>query len=316
MMSPLWIIGRHSVFLGVENRYMMKKAFLFISALLVLAACKNGSVVQTEVREYADSTSHAFLKMHAELPLPSDAVSSAIRSSLIDVMDGQLSQVSYGEPQRYFPRFDGDAGDTDALLSYYEQQTMKQIAQLSQEDADEREFLIRENDELTAEEREEMLVGFPSWEYDFNLRKVADTLNYVVFLSENYVYMGGAHGGVTGGGYLTYDKKSGSLVEKMLDPACVTDIQPVLVRGLMRYYSEVGAEMPEEEMLEHLQVEGGIIPLPAWTPYPTKEGLVFVYQQYEIASYADGMPSFTVPYAEIKPWLTAEAKSVLSSYRF
>jgi hypothetical protein len=86
--------------------------------------------------------------------------------------------------------------------------------------------------------------------------------------------------------------------------------------ALLGYYSEFGEKMAEEEMRERLQIEGDLIPLPAWTPYPTAEGLCFVYQQYEIASYADGMPAFTVPYAEIKPWLTAEAKSVLSSYRF
>jgi hypothetical protein len=37
---------------------------------------------------------------------------------------------------------------------------------------------------------------------------------------------------------------------------------------------------------------------------------VFTYQQYEIASYAEGMPSFVVPYPDIEPFLTPEAKAL------
>jgi hypothetical protein len=37
---------------------------------------------------------------------------------------------------------------------------------------------------------------------------------------------------------------------------------------------------------------------------------VFVYQQYEIASYAVGMPSFTVAYDKLLPYLTPEARKV------
>ena len=69
--------------------------------------------------------------------------------------------------------------------------------------------------------------------------------------------------------------------------------------------------MSEEELKEHLQLEGDLIPLPAWTPYPTADGLCFVYQQYEIASYADGMPAFTLPFDEVQPYLTPEARAIL-----
>ena len=59
-------------------------------------------------------------------------------------------------------------------------------------------------------------------------------------------------------------------------------------------------------------MENGIVPLPSWTPYPGEDGLVFVYQQYEIASYAAGMPSFVIPYDRIQPFLTEEARRILS----
>ena len=69
--------------------------------------------------------------------------------------------------------------------------------------------------------------------------------------------------------------------------------------------------MTEEALRERLQIEGTLIPLPAWTPYPDGDALTFVYQQYEIACYADGMPSFTLPLEEIDPYLTPAARRLL-----
>ena len=60
-----------------------------------------------------------------------------------------------------------------------------------------------------------------------------------------------------------------------------------------------------------LFIDDRFIPLPSWPLYPSGDGLAFIYQQYEIASYADGMPSFTIPYADIEPYMTPEAKALL-----
>ena len=294
----------------MNTRHLILTGLAALAALLV-TACNAGKPLQTEVRDYADSTAHSFLTLHAELPVPADAAAKAIRGKLVDMMDTQLSQITFGEPQRYFPRFEGNTDDTEALMAYYQDQTLSLIGRLSQEDADERERYIREDGDLSEEEKAEILANSPAWGYEFNLKKIADTLGYVVFQSQNYIYQGGAHGGITGDGYLTFNRKTGRYIEATVDPACTAAIQPLLVKGLLGYYSEFGEKMAEEEMRERLQIEGDLIPLPAWTPYPTAEGLCFVYQQYEIASYADGMPSFIVPFDEIQPFLTAEAKQVL-----
>lgn len=291
------------------------KTLHFLLAAAALAACLSCSksqALQTEVRDYADSTAHSYLTMHAELPIPADAASKAIRKSLIDMMDSQLSQIAPGEPQRYFPPFEGNPDDTEALLGYYKDQTLAQIGKLSQDDADERERYVREDEELSEEQKAEILSNIPSWGYDFKLEKIIDTTAYVVFQSLNYIYMGGAHGGVTGEGFLTFDKKTGQQVKQMLDPACVGEIQPLLIKGLTGYYAECGYQMSEEELKQHLMLEGDLIPLPAWALYPTTDGLNFVYQQYEIASYADGMPSFTLPVEDVQAWLTPEAKAILN----
>ena len=226
-------------------------------------------------------------------------------------MDEQLSHIGTYEEERQFPAFKGDADKTESLLTYYRDKALEVLGKLSQEDFEERVNSIEENDGLTDEQRKEILDDMPGWEYDFGLLKERETDEYVVFLSQDYVYLGGAHGGVTGRGSLTFDKKDGHLVEQFLDPTCLDAIQPLLRKGITAYFSEDDNEISPEELDNYLFLESGVIPFPAWTPYPDEDGLVFTYQQYEIASYAAGMPNFTVPYEDLRPYLTPEAKALL-----
>ena len=291
------------------------RKFLAVGLAIVAAvACRpsGGKDVKTELREYEDSTAHADLSIKAELPVPGQgAVSERIRMALVEVMDEQLSHLGTYEENRLFPAFDGRADDTDALMEYYRGKALEAIGKQAQEDYDERVASIEENDGLTDEERAEILSDMPGWEYDFSLLKNRETDRYVVFLSEDYVYLGGAHGGIIGRGGLTFDKKEGLLVERFLDPACLDAIQPLLRKGLTDYFKDGDMEITPEELDNVLFLESGTIPFPAWTPYPGENGLVFTYQQYEIAAYAAGMPNFTIPYDEILPYLTPEAKLLI-----
>lgn len=291
------------------------RKFLAVGLAIVAAvACRPSGVkdVKTELREYEDSTAHADLSIKAELPVPGQgAVSERIRMALVEVMDEQLSHLGTYEENRLFPAFDGRVDDTDALMEYYRGKALEAIGKQAQEDYDERVASIEENDGLTDEERAEILSDMPGWEYDFSLLKNRETDRYVVFLSEDYVYLGGAHGGIIGRGGLTFDKKEGLLVERFLDPACQDAIQPLLRKGLTDYFKDGDMEITPEELDNVLFLESGTIPFPAWTPFPGENGLVFTYQQYEIAAYAAGMPNFTIPYDEILPYLTPEAKLLI-----
>lgn len=292
----------------------VKTIFAIGLAIAAAVACRpsGGKDLKTEVREWADSTRSAHLSMQVELPVTGQgAVADRIRTALVEVMDEQLSHIGSYEEGRLFPAFEGDAGQTDALLTYYRTQALESIDKFAQEDMDERFKIIDEDEDLSDEEKKEILASFAGWEYEFNLLKDRETDKYVVFLSQDYVYLGGAHGGVTGRGGLTFGKKDGVLVDKMLDPACLDAIQPLLRKGLTKYFSDEDMEITQEELDNYLFLETGVVPFPAWTPYPSEEGLVFTYQQYEIAAYAAGMPEFTVPYADILPYLTPEAKALL-----
>ena len=282
-------------------------------ALLAVAACRPGAVrdLKTETLHDEDSTAHASLSIEAELPVPGQgAAADRIRATLIEVMDEQLSHIGTYEEGRLFPAFEGDTNDSAALLKYDRDKALEAIGKLSQEDYDERVESIEENDGLTDAERAEILAGMPGWEYSFSLLKTRETDRYVVFLSEDYIYLGGAHGGILGRGGLTFNKENGRLVEHFLDPACLDAIQPLLRKGLTDYFSDTDAEITPEELDNYLFLESGVIPFPAWTPFPSDDGLVFTYQQYEIAAFAAGMPNFTIPYDDLLPYLTPEAKKL------
>ena len=291
---------------------LCKNLLLAAAAAFLAVSCNTANQpVRTEHKALADSSQYARVSMDIELPVAKPGAAEAIRSTLLSVLYRQMSCLSFESDESSYPAFSGDEGDTGAVLDYLKTETMKVVAEASGLDTAARAEYIMEDPETTKEEKEAMMAEYPGWEYDYTIKKIADKGSYAVFQSENYLYMGGAHGGVTGKGAMTFDKKDGHLVESLLIPGCTEAIQPLLVKGLLGYYKDADVEMTREELLDHLFIEGGIIPLPAWTPYPGEDGVVFTYQQYEIASYAEGMPSFSIPYGEIKPFLTEEAAKLL-----
>ena len=293
---------------------MLRKIFAIGLAVLAAVACRpsGGKDLQTETLNYKESAAHADLSMKVELPVyGQSAAADRIRATLVEVMDAQLSHIGSYEEERLFPDFEGDVSKTESLVTYYRDKALEAIGRLSQEDYDERVASIEENDGLTDGQRKEFIDQMPGWEYEFNLLTDRETDRYVVFVSQDYVYLGGAHGGVIGRGGLTFDKKDGALVEKFLDPSCLDAIQPLLRKGLVQYFTDNDMEVAPEELDNILFLETGIVPFPAWTPYPSEDGLVFTYQQYEVASYAAGMPEFTIPYADLLPYLTPEAKALV-----
>jgi hypothetical protein len=290
-----------------------RKLVLAGLAIAAAVACQpTAKELKMETFEQSDGTEHAHLSMHVELPAPVKGPAGHIRTKILEVMDAQLTHIaSFEDEPGLFPAYEGNPLDTKAVMNYYWDHALEAFGGAAQEDYDERVASVEENDGLTDEEREFALNSMPKFEYDFSLVKTDETDRYVVFVNEDYVYLGGAHGGVTGQGPLTFDKKTGDLVEKFLEPGCLKDIQPLLRKGLAGYFADNGEEIEPENVDEYLMTDNGVIPFPAWATFPTENGLGFLYQQYEIAPYAVGMPGFMIPYDDILPYLTAEAKALL-----
>ena len=89
-------------------------------------------------------------------------------------------------------------------------------------------------------------------------------------------------------------------------------LQPALKQGLKRYFEVT----TDQELEEHLQLpEGNTInsfPMPSTDPWLTPDGLTMHYGAYEIACYAEGEPTFTIPFSKIKNCLTTTAADLIS----
>lgn len=295
----------------------MKSRSLFIAlaalCLVALGSCdRSGKPVVTRSYSYVDSASHADLSFELELPDAVNGPAGDIRKGIIDIMDSRLAFIGSYEGERLFPKFDGDLSDADAVIDYYRTKALETLNASATSDYEERKGYIMEDPDFTEEEKAEMLESYPGYEYDFSLTKESETKRYVVFNSTDYIYLGGAHGGVTGEGSVTFDKRSGQRFTNFFKEGALEQMQDLLLKGVTEYFSDNDDSVSKENVREFLFLDSETIPFPVWTPAPTEDGLNFTYQQYEIAAYAMGMPSFTIPYEDLKPYLTPEAVDLLN----
>lgn len=150
-------------------------------------------------------------------------------------------------------------------------------------------------------------LGIAGLSYDLSIRKTGETDRYLTYETSCYVFLGGAHGSA-----VCYPvnivRSTGKVLAATVDTLKQKALQPILRRGVKEYISKAeNRKIKDRDLQNMLFVEHGIIPLPATVPVLTPEGLRFVYQQYEIGPYALGMVEFTVPYADVKSYLTPEA---------
>ena len=141
-----------------------------------------------------------------------------------------------------------------------------------------------------------------------------DKLVTIQFTEEGY--SGGAHGWFTVEG-VTLRKPDGRklvMEDIMLSPSRYApdeDWAKIMNDDLKKCLDVEGKS--DDELMDVLQLmnpEMGI-PFPETEPYFTKEGLFFPYQQYEICSYAQGMPSFTIPYDKLGKYLNTTGKNLI-----
>ncbi|MBQ8969603.1 MAG: DUF3298 domain-containing protein [Bacteroidaceae bacterium] len=181
--------------------------------------------------------------------------------------------------------YEGDYADTDSLMAHYASEYM----------ADMREI------------RSEFLDDVPMEFYrEATVNKVYETDKVVTYVFSTEEYSGGAHGiGSVSG--VTFRKSDGRRVG--LDMLRECDLSEEVKEGLMEYF-EVKTDKELEENL--MGVDADLIPMPETRPYFMDGGLVFVYQSYEIACYAAGRPSFTIPYEKLRPMLNVTGRRLFS----
>lgn len=302
-----------------------KLLFLITAVSLSFASCGNKNAETAEIEDafaypleienytFSDSSKYANISIKAVLPVAKDSVSQVIRDSLVNIIGNSIRSYQGSQMEDTKPliaKYSGDEKDAKSMLDYYSKAISKLLNSQAKEDYDERVKYWDEDTTLTEEQRKEFKEGVTPWDYSMDVTKTSEDSTFVVFNDTEYAYIGGAHGGVFGWGGITFRFSDGSIVKDFLKDNVLKDIQPLLKKGLKEYFNENADEKitTDQQLMEQLMLpeeSKGLIPLPAWTPSPDEKGkgLVFTYQQYEIACYAVGMPSFVLTWEELKPFL-------------
>ena len=161
-------------------------------------------------------------------------------------------------------------------------------------------------DDMAPEDR----MGAFTQHYEVTLDTQTD--RYVTYFYRHHEYQGGMHGYTTDVGF-TFRKSDGKQI-KLIEDTDSPEFAQLLKDGVKRFF---GGDTPasDEEVLEYLFAEDvealDNLPLPGNAPYLSETGVVFLYTQYEIAPYSSGIITFEVPFKDISPFLTPEAKELI-----
>lgn len=262
---------------------------------------------------YKDSSDHLILSLALTLPTATDSATTLMRDSLIADFIRSAQAPGYQEGEAPIARYSGEADNFQALVDYYGKADYDLLHHLALDDFMERTSFLETDTTLSVADKQRIKEDIPQWAYDYSLQRITDTPRFAVYHSEAYVYCGGAHGGVVGTGAMTFDKTTGHKIARFINPDAAPALQPLLRQGLIHYYSQCGDTITDQQLTERLFIEDGIVPLPAQAAHPNAaaDSLIFTYAQYEIACYADGMPSFPLAVKDLLPHLTPEANALL-----
>lgn len=166
--------------------------------------------------------------------------------------------------------------------------------------------------------------------YQLRITRLEDTDTYVTYLCNTEGFQGGAHGYATASG-ITFRKSDGKRIgyrtvfnrqteefeiqeQTLFSNPRSSQLAALIKEGVRSYFQEFqDSTVTDKQLLDDLIGVNHVdsIPLPSTPPHFTKQGLCFIYQQYEIAPYAAGIINFDLPYSKVRSCLTKDAAELI-----
>lgn len=153
-----------------------------------------------------------------------------------------------------------------------------------------------------------------SYSEDVSIRVAYHDHNVVTYLRSGYSYRGGAHGmPITVYTVFDLNKKTTLTNADIFVPAKINKVKQIIARGLCTYFKVKDFNGLKDNLLSFPNEITSVneLPLPQCTVGLTPAGIVFVYQNYEIACYAAGQPTATVSYKDLWDCLTPDVQKML-----
>ena len=146
--------------------------------------------------------------------------------------------------------------------------------------------------------------GTPEWEATITADISYEDAQLLSIRLESYLFTGGAHG-FEEVRFLNFDKRRGREIEGI---NMFTDFSPILT--LSEEIFRIAQAIPREGDINStgFMFEGNQFHLPETIGFDG-HGMVLHYNQYEVASYADGPITLTIPWAEVMPLLRKKYRS-------
>lgn len=295
---------------------MKKSVYLPLMAAMALClySCdffkKNGGGEETESADsltfctvmYVDSATvvDAVVSQNMKVDFPMPEATGALADSI-------RAFLAEGIAANYFPMFE-EEDSTETAFEYNIGEEQEYL------DAYARKGMSHMVAELTQMAEDGWAVGYYN---DYTASVATQTDKYVTYDIVHDIFTGGAHGLFIVHSK-TFRKSDGCQMGwNLFDMSKKAELVALLKEGVKEYF-EVETD---EELEENLQVwdnpdtpenelEYGL-PLPSQAPSVTRDGFSFVYQQYEIACYAAGLPSFTIPFDKIRNCLSQEGLELI-----
>lgn len=146
--------------------------------------------------------------------------------------------------------------------------------------------------------------GTPEWEAQITADISYEDAHLLSIRMQSYMFTGGAHG-FEEVRFLNFDKRRGRVIEGI---NMFTNFSPVLAKAEQAFRIVQAMPMEGDINSTGFMFEGNRFHLPETIGFDS-HGMVLHYNQYEVASYADGPITITLPWAEVMPLLRKKFRS-------
>jgi len=274
----------------------MKKLLIFLAALVILLALAGFFLMDWGKKENLETSKLTCAELTS---IRGNALKDSVFVNVVCATDGNprlVAAVNECISEKLGGTYTGSYLNAQAMVDHYAEHKLQE----QQDDRKEFEDLPDEVHYYNA----------------INGQILYETDKLISFQFTEEGYSGGAHGYFTVDGLTLRKADARKLVSQdiLLNPsryALDDDWNRIMIDGIKECFEM--KDKSDDELMESLQLmtpEMGI-PMPETEPYFTKDGLFFPYQQYEICSYAQGMPSFTVPYDKLDKYLNNTGKNLI-----
>lgn len=149
-----------------------------------------------------------------------------------------------------------------------------------------------------------------AFDYDVKISKEYETETFVTYQCLQETYLGGAHGSHYTAAQ-TFRKLDGRRMDwNIFQSNRMDDVRELVSRTIQKSFFNMD-DKEFQELKEGFM--NGYFPLPQTMPVFLEKGVLFQYQEYEIAPYAAGAPSCVIPYSVLDTLFSNTGKALLSS---